>query len=331
MSPVQTTGCATAAPSLALIKYWGKASSEENLPATGSLAVTLGGLETKTRVFIAPQDTVVLDGVLQSSTRFQTFFDSARKALGVDHHYGVVSTNSFPTAAGLASSSSGFAALAGALSALYGNVLNPSQLSTLARVGSGSATRAVYGGFTLFPAGAHEATPLEGPQFWPQFRTLIATVHEGPKAQSSRKAMELSRTSSPYYSSWVQTSPQLLQNAVDALKERNWMVLGPLIQQSYLRMFSTMFTSWPPVIYWKPDSLALILLCQQLREEGVEVWETMDAGPQVKLFCMAKDAQKIQTRIQDSLPQIKLLLAPPGEGLKTWTEEKEESQLWTLG
>jgi diphosphomevalonate decarboxylase len=315
-------GYAIAGPSLALIKYWGKKSAAENTPATGSLAVTLAGLESRTEAAFDDRDSVTVNGDEQPLARFAAFLDSLRADLGLgDHRLAITSTNNFPTAAGLASSSSGFAALAGAVAALSGQDVVPDRLSALARLGSGSATRPVYGGFTVFDAGAASAQPEHDEGFWPEFRVLLCVVRESAKATSSRAGMESSRLTSPYYAPWVETSPALLAEARRALAEKSWDRLGPLVRQSYLRMFGTMFTSEPPLIYWQPESLALIQALQVLRADGFTAYETMDAGPQVKVFCPADQAEALVAELDRRVPGLRFLTAAPGPGLRTWRTE----------
>jgi len=310
---------AEAGPSLALIKYWGKASAHNNTPATGSLAVTLSGLTSRTQAELADADCITVNGQVQHLERFTPFLDSLRTELGLKGAcFAVDSTNNFPTSAGLASSSSGFAALAGALTLLAGREPEPRLVSRLARLGSGSATRPVYGGFTVFDAGTEEAVAEHDENFWPEFRVVLAVVREGAKAVSSRVGMERSRLTSPYYAPWVSSSVAVLADARRALAQRDWKVLGPLIRQSYLRMFSTMFSSDPPLIYWQPESLALIQALESLRAKGYQAWETMDAGPQVKVFCPADQAEALVTELDKRVPGLRFLTAAPGPGLRTW-------------
>jgi len=315
-------GHATAGPSLALIKYWGKQNAADNTPATGSLALTLAGLESRTSARFDDRDSVTVNGVDQPLGRFTAFLDGLRADLGLEGRgLAVESTNNFPTAAGLASSSSGFAALAGAVAALAGAEVAPARLSALARRGSGSATRPVYGGFTVFDAGALAAEPEQDEALWPDFRVVLCVVRETAKATSSRAGMESSRLTSPYYDAWVASSPALLAEARAALAARSWDRLGPLVRQSYLRMFGTMFSAEPPLIYWQPESLALIQHLQTLRQEGFTAYETMDAGPQVKVFCPAGQAEALVAELDRRVPGLRFLTAGPGAGLRTWRTE----------
>ena len=315
----------SAHPSLALIKYWGKQDGTRNIPATPSLAVTLDGLTTKTRVDInrpvdgrEEPDRVFLEGILQREDRFAPFFTGFRKltdtmkpGMGrfiVTAH----SSSDFPTASGLASSASGFAALSCACAAAADLELSAEELSAMARIGSASAARSIYGGFTRLDAGSLIAEPLYGENWWPDFRIIVLELEKGPKNLSSRQAMERTRLNSPYYQAWIDDSELLMDRSLDALRGRDLDALGPLIRNSYLRMFATMFAADPPIIYWKPISLAIIQLCDIMRSEGFSIWETMDAGPQVKLFCLKNDVKAIRNRLIGELNDLNIRICRPG-------------------
>jgi len=310
------TTWATAHPSLALIKYWGKLDGGKNLPATPSLALTLSHLRSEVVVTTADEDQVVLEGVNQPIERFRKFFENIRMELEINTGFSVQSKNNFPTAAGLASSSSAFAAMAAACYALTDKTFSTEKLSALARQGSGSASRAVYGGFTLFPAGSPVAQPLYGPKHWPSLRVLICLVEEGPKGTSSRSAMEKTKSSSPFYNAWVADSKQLITKATQALGNRDLEYLGHCMRLSYQRMFATMFSADPPILFWKPTSLELIHFAQELRDQSLGVWETMDAGPQLKFFCEEKDLPRLKKELKNRFPEMKTIEAQVGTGVE---------------
>jgi diphosphomevalonate decarboxylase len=303
-----------ASPSLALIKYWGKKSARKNLPATPSLAVTLGGLHTETRVRLAGEDSVRLDGRALDLERFQPLFGALRRAAGREVHFLVETVNDFPSAAGLASSSSGFAALTVACARLLELDLGPERLSALARLGSASAARSLFGGFTLLPAGGSAARPLYGPDHWPQLRVLIALVSRQEKALSSRAAMEATRSTSPYYRAWLRDASGLLTPALRALERRELAPLGAIVRLSYSRMHAALLASSPPVLYWLPGTVAVIRECRELREEGIGAWETLDAGPQVKVLCLEGDVETIRERLARLHPPPQLIVASVGRG-----------------
>ena len=317
---------ATASPNLALVKYWGKADVARNLPATPSVGITLGGLvsHVTARVYdrsaggsgrSTNEDRVVLDGTETPIARYRRFFDAVRAACGIDARFECTARNDYPTAAGVASSAGGFAAMAAACVAATSSSLEPGTLSAVARVGSASAARSIFAGFSALPAGAEEACQLFPPEHWPELRVIVAVVDDGPKGIGSRDAMERSRTTSPLYRGWVQAAPSIYREAVVALETRDLERLGEAMQASYLTMFGTMISSRPAVRYWRPDTIRVQDLSDRLRRTGVAVWETMDAGPQVKLLCTADDQQTVIDAIQSELPELagsRLLVGEPG-------------------
>jgi diphosphomevalonate decarboxylase len=309
-----------AGPSLALIKYWGKSMKGENLPATPSLAITLGGVRTETRAAQAARDEVSVDGAAMDPARYAAFFDALRRSLGTGAMFRAVSSNSFPTAAGLSSSSSGFAALAGACARAAGCDPSPADLSAMARVGSASAARSVYGGFVLLPAGARRARQVCGPEHWPDLRIVVAVTHPGPKPISSRGAMEQTQAGSPYYFSWVKESAALLPQALRALESRDLELLGETARTSYSLMHGAILGARPPLLYWLPATVAVIHVCAAMRAEGLGAWETIDAGPQVKVLCLQRDVERIVERISGLGFGIQTLVCRPGPGLQYGSE-----------
>ncbi|HUX42658.1 MAG TPA: diphosphomevalonate decarboxylase [Rectinemataceae bacterium] len=308
-----------ASPSLALVKYWGKAVGGLNLPATSSLAVTLGGLETNSLVAASKDgaDRVLVDGGPTEAARFEPFFTELRRRLGSELRFEVESRNSFPGGAGFASSSSGFAALALGCARLVAELEgrpNPDlpTLSELARCGSASAARAVYGGFTILGAGALRAEPFLPPSHWPELRIVAAVVARGQKAHSSRSAMAATRETSPYYDKWLADAPGLFARAKAALADRDLEQLGETMRLSYSRMHASALAADPPILYWLPASLALIGACAELRAKGVGAWETMDAGPQVKVLCLESELRSVRAALEAAVPGIELIVAIPG-------------------
>jgi len=305
-----------AGPSLALLKYWGKEVKGDNLPATPSLAVTLGGVHSETRVRVADRDEVSVDGECQDTARFAPFFDGLRAGLGVSTRFHVESVNTFPTSAGLASSSSGFAALAGACARAAGRDPSLADLSAMARVGSASAARAVFGGFTLLPTGARRARAVFGPEHWPELRIVVAITLRGPKPISSRRAMDETRSGSPYYFSWIKESAALLPDALRGLEKRDLELLGETARRSYSLMHAATLAARPPILFWLPATVAVIHACAALRAQGIGAWETIDAGPQVKILCLAPDAPKVRASVETAAPGTETILCGVGPGLR---------------
>jgi diphosphomevalonate decarboxylase len=313
---VSASAVCRAGPSLALIKYWGKSIKGDNLPATPSLAVTLGGVHTETRAELAEEDSVRVDGMPQDPARAAGFFAALRETLGINVRFSAESTNSFPTSAGLASSSSGFAALAGACARAAGCEPSASDLSAIARAGSASAARAVFGGFVLLPAGGRRARPLHDPDHWPDLRVVIAIIERGEKPVSSRAGMEETRAGSPYYFSWIKESAELLPEAMRALETRDIELLGETARRSYCLMHGAILGARPPFLYWLPGTVAVIHACTAMRADGIGAWETIDAGPQVKILCLDRDAPKVIEQISGLGFGIQTILCRPGPGLR---------------
>ena len=304
-------------PSLALIKYWGKLDLERNIPATSSLAINLKDLITETVVEFneeSEKDIMILDGEIQEGFRYNKFFNNLRSALKINKFFKAVSTNNFPSSAGLASSSSGFAALAAACTKLCDIDTPIQKISELALIGSASAARPLFGGFVLLPAGSSHAQQLYPADHWPELRIIIVEIDNKKKKISSTSAMEQVKKSSAFYASWVDSSERQLLQGLKALKHCDLEKLGIAMQKSYMRMFASMLAAYPPILYWLPDSIGVIHLCRKLRDDGISAWETMDAGPQVKILCLKNDTDLILNALKTEYPKLKTTLTSPGPG-----------------
>jgi diphosphomevalonate decarboxylase len=287
-----TTATAVAHPNIALVKYWGKRDAALNLPAVPSLSLTLDGYVTRTTVGPADADEVWLNGARTDDAKVRKVLDlvaPGRPPLKV------VTTNDFPTGAGLASSASGFAALVVAADAALGARHAPEALSVLARRGSGSACRSIWGGLVAWRAGERpdgldsHGEPLAAD--W-DLRLLVAVVSDAKKAVGSTEGMERSRATSPLYGAWVANGPRDLAEAEAAVRSRDLPALGAVMERSTFAMHGTMTSSTPPLLYWQPATVALLHEVFALRARGVPCWATMDAGPQVKVLC-APDAAEV--------------------------------------
>jgi diphosphomevalonate decarboxylase len=295
---------ARACANIALVKYWGKREGALNLPAAGSLSLALAALVTETTVHFDPSlvgaDLVELDGGPATGAalaRVTKFLDLVRDAAGIATRARVTSSNRFPTASGLASSASGFAALAVAATRSAGLELAPRDLSLLARRGSGSAARSIFGGFVRMHAGdTHDsayAEPITS-SLLERVRMVIAVVGAGaPKTHGSRDAMEHCAATSPLYAGWLAQVPRDLAAAEAALATRDLPALGDLAEANALAMHATAIASRPSIIYWRPATLALLSAVRTLRDTGRAAWATMDAGPHVKVLTTVDDADHV--------------------------------------
>ena len=298
---------AVACSNIALAKYWGKRDKTLILPYNSSLSVTIAGLLTKTTVEFDSryrQDEISIDGSSEP-TNVQAALEHLqiiRDRAGISCHAKVVSQNNFPKAAGLASSASGAAALALAGSAAAGLNLDGKELSILARLGSGSASRSIHGGFVIW----HKGTAPDGsdsfaeqvvkPDYWPEFRVLVVVVSTKEKSIKSRAGMSETVATSPFYQGWLDTAEEDVYNIKQAILDRNLPTLGHLAEENCLKMHATMITTRPPLIYWSPTTVSVIHLVHKLREEGVQAFLTIDAGPNVKILCLDTEVAKIKQR-----------------------------------
>lgn len=291
---------AIAHPNIALIKYWGKRETAGNLPAVGSLSITLDAMRARTCVEFEPGrrgDSVLLDGAedAETSRRVTACLDLLRRRAGVAHGARVESHNDFPTGAGLASSAAGFAALVTAGAAALGLAPDPAGLAEVARIGSGSAPRSLYGGFALLrnrADGGVSCEPWLAPEQW-SLRVVIAITAAGRKAVSSRDGMALSRDSSPYYGEWLRSHPADLEAGMRAVRARDFGALAELAEHNCLKMHAVMMTTRPALLYWAPATLACLHAVRELRDAGHAAFFTIDAGPQVKAVCLPESAAAV--------------------------------------
>ena len=306
---------AVACSNIALVKYWGKRDAALNLPAAGSLSLTLGALVTETAVTFDPalvRDEVVINGAAVAADRVSAFLGLVRERANVQAHARVHTRNRFPTASGLASSASGFAALALAATRAAGLELEPRELSMLARRGSGSAARSIFGGFVRMYD--EFAAPVES-SLLASVRMVIAIVGGGvPKLHGSRDAMEHTAATSPYYASWIAQVPSDLADAEAALARGDLRTLGEITEVNALAMHASAMAARPPIIYWQPSTLAALAAVRQLRTQGHAAWATMDAGPHVKVLTSADDAEPVARMLQAVPGVTETIVSVPGPG-----------------
>ncbi len=319
------TATATAHSNIALVKYWGKRAGVDpalNLPAVGSLSMTLDNLRTVTTVAPGREDTFVLDGAeVQGKPAHKVFAHLDRMWASSSRlprpTCTVTSINHLPTAAGLASSASGFAALTLAAATAFELDLPASSLSAWSRMGSGSAARSVFGGFVRLDAGTAPdggdcvAKPLPQADDWP-LRLVVVQTTRGPKPIGSTEGMRASADTSPYYRPWVDTSIPDLDAAQAAIGARDLPALGAVVEHSCFKMHACMMATVPPIVYWKPATLAVIHEVWSARSDGLHGYVTMDAGPHVKVLCHADDAEAIAARCR-AVPGVEeITICAPG-------------------
>ena len=301
---------AQAHANIALVKYWGKRDDALLLPQAASLSVALDKLLTTTTVELgAAEDSFELDGRREDPARARALLDAA----GIAAKARIVSRNAFPTAAGLASSASGFAALAVAASAAAGQDRPVGELSALARLGSGSATRSVPGGWAVWEGAS--ARQVFAPTHW-DLRFCIAVCAAGPKLVGSRDGMRTTRDTSPYHAAWIEQCGRDLRQALDLLERRDLRGLGALAERNALRMHADALAADPPLLYWQPATVGCLLALRELRAAGVSAWATIDAGPHVVAICAPADAARVEARLRAVAGVNEVLVCAPAGGAR---------------
>ncbi|EAU34567.1 hypothetical protein ATEG_05498 [Aspergillus terreus NIH2624] len=327
----------TAPVNIAVIKYWGKRDPSLNLPTNSSLSVTLSqrSLRTLTTASCAAQypsqDELILNGKpqeIQSSKRTLACLSNLRalrKALEDANPslpklstlpLRIVSENNFPTAAGLASSAAGFAALVRAVADLYQLPDSPRDLSRIARQGSGSACRSLMGGYVAWRAGslddgsdslAEEVAPAS---HWPEMRAIILVVSAEKKDVPSTEGMQTTvATSNLFATRATSVVPERMAAIETAIQNRDFPAFAEITMRDSNGFHATCLDSWPPIFYMNDVSRAAVRLVHDInRAAGRTVAAyTFDAGPNAVIYYLEKDNDLVAGT-------VKAILGPNTEG-----------------
>ncbi|MBW6451653.1 MAG: diphosphomevalonate decarboxylase [DPANN group archaeon] len=301
---------ALANANIALVKYWGKRDEKLILPQNSNVSVTLSELSTITTVEFSDdydEDIFILDDKVTSGKdkeRVLSQLDMVREIAKSSQKAKVVSKNNFPTAAGLASSASGSAALVMAATDAIGLNLDKKDLSILARRGSGSSCRSIYGGFVEWNKGEagdgtdSYAKKIESYDYWPELRVVVGVVTLSEKEVKSRSGMKQTVETCPFYDGWLKSVDKDILDVKEAFKNKDFSLLGKTSEHNALKMHALMIATVPSIIYWNPSTIRIMNAVKLWRENGLESYFTIDAGPQVKLLCLEKDEQEIISRLK---------------------------------
>lgn len=309
---------ARAQPNIALIKYWGKRDTPRNLPAVGSISITLADIHTTMTVEF---DASLQDDILSVNGRDGASM-LARVRRCLDSVAGeqrlparVISSSNFPIAAGLASSASAFAALVVAIDVAAGKHLDTAQLTSLAGRASGSAARSLLGGYVELENAGEDisVTCLRSAEEWP-LKVVVAITTSGPKPVGSTAAMEISRKTSPFFGRWIEQQEEDLAEARTAIEGRDFAKLASVAEHNCLKMHSVMWGSRPPMIYWNSATLACMQTVRELQSQGIAVFFTIDAGPQVKAVCEPADEERVSEALAATAGVEKILVSGLGAG-----------------
>lgn len=301
-------------PNLALIKYWGKKSGCCDIPATPSLSIALGGLTTTTTIREAAEDTIELDGRMVTDVKIENWLQKVRAEYSVPP-IAIRSENDFPTASGLASSASGFSALTLCIDGLFSLRLDHQKLCWLARQGSVSAARSMYGGFVSLDPRTMETDCVQLQNFdhW-DLRVVVAICDIHTKATSSTEGMARTVETSPFYSSWLSKTNQDYEDCKLAVAQKDFARLSEIAELNCFRMHALMLSSQPPLLYWNQNSLAAIGAIRDLQTDGVPVFLTSDAGPQIKAICTPESLEQVRTVLDGTVGVKRTIVAEIGRG-----------------
>jgi len=305
----KSEGQAYAPSNIALIKYWGKRHQALFLPWNSSVSISLGdkGAQTNIKIIQADQHQIILNGNPVSSDSM--FYKKVKNYLDLYNNqlpfiFEIKTVSTVPIAAGVASSACGFAALCLALNDLFEFGLSKEQLSILARLGSGSASRSLWDGFVEWQKGTEEngmdslAKPLNVE--WPEFMIGLWCFNTNEKPISSREGMQRTVETSKLYKAWPTLAETACEEMCVLIKKKDFNAVGALAEANALMMHKTMHDAKPPVNYWQEQSTSAMEQVRQARKQGLDVYFTMDAGPNLKLLGQKKDLE----RLTASFPEV---------------------------
>lgn len=315
---------AIASPNIAFIKYWGNRNDELRISVNGSISMTLGGLETHTTVIFDSQrekDRFELNGENISDHRFervQRHLNLIRSLAKISSSAKVISHSNFPLDVGIASSASGFAALTVAASAAAGLNLSSIELSRIARRGSGSACRSIFGGFVEWYAAENDegsfAEMIASPEHW-DLTDLIALVERKPKIMGSSIGHLLAHTS-PLQIARINDAPRRLILCREAIAQNDFSQLADIVEQDSNLMHSVMMTSTPPLFYWSPETLLIMHSIFNWRRNGLDVCYSVDAGSSVHCICTSRSSIEAEQRLRNLPGVLDIIRSQPGDSAR---------------
>lgn len=325
----------TAPSNIACIKYWGKRDVGANTPINSSVSVTMNqdDLKAITTVVASPDftaDRLWLNGVeedITRSKRVQVVLREIRARAGdkaaadgtvvpaavlAGWKVHIVSRNTFPTAAGLASSAAGYACLVHTLADVFAvKEKYAGELTTLARQGSGSACRSLYGGFVEWSMGTRVdgsdslAVQVADEAHWPELCILIAVVSDAKKDTGSTDGMTRSvQTSQLLRHRALNVVPERLAKIEAAYKARDFETFAQITMADSNQFHATCLDTFPPIFYMNDTSRRIIGLVHKLNAAAgrTVAGYTFDAGPNAVIFALRQDAAQVLAVLLSHFP-----------------------------
>jgi len=314
---------AIAHPNFALIKYWGKSDASNNLPDMSSISITIDTLFSTAKVSYdstLKKDLWILNDIEQESLgQIKPTMNYLKSFKPAKDFCVIESTNNFPTAAGLASSASGVASIVVAINELFNLNLSEKELINAAILGSGSAPRSLYSGFVYLNKKNYSCETILDSNQWP-LKIIICQTSSDRKLVSSRDGMRISKSTSSYYKDWVNDQDNDIKKALKAIKMKDFDLLGEVSEDNCKKMHKVMETSSPPLIYRNATSHLCIQKIEEMKVNGIGIFYTIDAGPQVKIICKAQHADQVISEMK-SIPNIQdIIEVNIGQGARLTNE-----------
>ena len=310
---------------IALIKYWGKADPKTRLPLNSSLSICLDSLYSLCTVEFSstyPKDDIKFLGEksikLKEITRIQQALNKVRMVAGITHHVKVRTQNNFPKAVGIASSASGLSALAYAALTAAGQKLSQRELTIFCRQLSGSSARSIPDGFVEWYRGENNKTSyaesIFPPDHW-DIVDLVVVITSSMKKISSTQGHALSDTS-PIQHIIPGFRQQQLKRIKLAISQKDFTTFGQILETDAMILHAVCLTSQPPIIYWHPDTIAIMHTVLKLRESGIAAYFTIDAGPSVHIITRNQDVQSVRHRLLQTAHIQQVVINRPSQGAR---------------
>ena len=311
---------ARANANIALIKYWGKFDEENVIPYQPSISITLDNMYTVTTIEESDHFSFILNGKEEGESEKKKVFNFLLNFASIEeiNKVKIISENFLPTAAGLASSSSGYAALSTSANNYFNKFYDLKTLANITRKGSGSACRSLVGGFVAWEVNGEV---YQVGSVYDDFVIISVIINSNKKKISSREAMKITVKTSPFYENWVMETKRDFYKMIEAINSGNLDEIGRLTEKSYSLMHATMLSSNPPILYMSSESLKAIDLVLKMRNEGIYAYSTLDAGENVKILTRVSDVKKIIENLNNE-GLTNLNISKMGEGAQVIYDSK---------
>lgn len=316
-------------PNKALVIYWGNENDMLRTPTRSSLSVTLQGINHPLDYIVSlrtigasERDKIIIDGIEDKGeirSHFIYHLNAMRRYTGFKEKLEVTTRTSFPVGSGLAGSAASASALAEAFAGLIGKTEDTRLKSIMARRGSGSASRSVFGGFVMWQKGNSDdssyATQLFNENHW-DLRNVIGMVSSTPKKIRSIEGMKLSKRTCPaeIYSKFVSVANHHIEGISTAVLERDIGKLGALYEKENYLFRQVCLKTTPPLDYWTKVTDNILNKVANLRNDGVPAYAGTDAGPNVHVFTQPNYVERVIRTIQEAEGILDIIHCRVGKG-----------------